>query len=85
MLSHTIPEIPFYKIAMDIAEFQGKNYLVVIDYYSKWLEVLKIKRKTSDEGLKKVKKLFSRLGIPKIVVSDNNPFNSHEFLKFSKE
>jgi len=41
MLSYKIPKIPFYKIAIDIAEFGGKSSLVVVDYYSKWIEILK--------------------------------------------
>ncbi|CAI6350058.1 unnamed protein product [Macrosiphum euphorbiae] len=83
--SHEIPMIPFYKIGMDIAECFGKNYLVVIDYYSRWLEVVKLKSKTSGEVIKKLKKIFSRLGIPKIIVADNNPFNSLELKTFTKE
>jgi len=48
MLSHTIPDIPFYKIAIDIAEFGGKSYLVIVDYYSRWIEILNLYNKTSD-------------------------------------
>lgn len=83
--SHDIPVIPFYKIGMDIAECFGKSYLVVIDYYSRWLEVVKLKSKTSGEIIKKLKKIFSRFGIPKIIIADNNPFNSLEFKTFTKD
>lgn len=85
MKSHSMPELPFYKIGMDIAEYLGKNYLVVIDYFSRWLGMLKLKTKTSGEVIKKLKKMFSRFGIPKIVIADNNPFNSFEFSTFVKE
>ncbi|XP_050063224.1 uncharacterized protein K02A2.6-like [Aphis gossypii] len=70
---------------MDIAECFGKSYLVVIDYYSRWLEVVKLKSKTSGEVIKKLKKIFSRFGIPKIIIADNNPFNSLEFKTFTKD
>ncbi|KAL4092419.1 hypothetical protein QTP88_026920 [Uroleucon formosanum] len=43
MLAHDTPDIPFYKIAMDIAELRGDNYLIVIDYYSRWIEIVKLK------------------------------------------
>jgi len=31
------------------------------------------------------KKLFSRFGVPKIIVAGNNPFNSLEFKTFTKD
>jgi hypothetical protein len=69
---------------MDIAEHQGNNYLVVIDYYSRWLEVFKIYNKTSSSIISKLKELFSRFGIPKVVIADNVPFSSYEFKQFAK-
>lgn len=45
ILSHKIPEIPFYKIAVDISEFGGKRYLVVVDYYSRWIEIFNLCKK----------------------------------------
>jgi len=85
MLSHKIPEIPFYKIAIDIAEFGGKNYLVVVDYYSRWIEVLKLYNKTSDAVIDVPEELFSILGVPKQLVADNMPFSSYKFIEFSNK
>lgn len=53
-----------------------------MDYYTRWLEILKIKQKTSYAVIKKLKKNFSRFGIPEVVVADNNPCGSFEFKKF---
>jgi len=75
-LSHKILEILFYKIAIDIAEFGGKIYLVVIDYYSRWIEILKLFSKTSDAITVVLKELFSRLGVPKQPIADNMQFSS---------
>jgi len=33
LLSHSIPDFPFLKIGIDIAEIWGRKYLIVIDYY----------------------------------------------------
>lgn len=85
MLSHSIPDIPFYKIAIDIAEFGGKSYLIIEDYYSRWLEILKLYNKTSDAVIDVLKELFSRLGVPKKVIADNMPFGSLKFSQFSIE
>ena len=85
MLPHDLPSRPFQKVALDFLEFNGKNYLVVTDYYSKWIELLETKYKTTGEVISKLKSIFARFGIPQIVVADNMPFNSREFLQFAKD
>lgn len=69
---------------MDIAEHLGNNYLVVIDYYSRWLEFFKLNNKTSSSVICKLKELFSRFGIPKLIIADNVPFSSYEFKQFAR-
>lgn len=46
-INHEIPNIPFFKIGVDIADYAGSNYLIVYDYYSRWLEILNLRNKTS--------------------------------------
>lgn len=41
MIKHDIPKRPFVKIAADIAQYGTDNYLIIFDYYSKWLEIIK--------------------------------------------
>lgn len=84
LMSHDIPDLPFHKIGMDICHFAGKDYLVVVDYYSKWIEVNSLKNKTADNVIKKLKSLFATHGIPKYIVSDNMPFGSYTFTQFAK-
>ena len=86
LIPHIIPELPWEKIGVDIFEYKSKNYLVAKDYYSKWIECLELKNgKTSDDVINCLKIMFGHFGIPKIVVSDNVPFNSFQFVTFSKE
>lgn len=85
LLSHEIPELPFNKVGVDIAEHAGNSYLIVIDYYSRWVEICKLKYKTSTCVIQKLKEIFSKYGIPKTMVRDNMPFGSIEFIKFAKE
>jgi hypothetical protein len=35
LMSHEIPDLPFNKIGVDIAEIADKIYFIVVDYYSK--------------------------------------------------
>ncbi|XP_050065155.1 uncharacterized protein LOC126554059 [Aphis gossypii] len=69
----------------DIAEFEGKSYLIVVDYYSRWIEILELYNKTSDAVIEVLKKLFSRLSVPKQLIADNMPFSSYTFIEFSKK
>lgn len=85
ILHHDIPKLPFHKIALDIGEYACKNYLIVVDYLSKWLDIISVKNKTIDEIILKVKVLFSTHGIPRYIVCDNNPFNSYKFKKFAQD
>lgn len=84
VLSHIILNLPFNKIALDIAEFSGKSYLIIDNYFSRWLEIIRLDSKTSDSIIKALKAIFARLGIPHEVVADNMPFGSYKFEEFSK-
>ncbi|KAK9687429.1 Integrase zinc binding domain [Popillia japonica] len=79
---HDIPEYPFQKIGIDIAQYDTKNYLILEDYYSRWLEVEELPDKTSTSVIKTLQAIFSRFGIPQIVVSDNMPFDSDTYKNF---
>lgn len=49
MISHIVPDLPFQKIAMDICEYGAKAFLVVSDYYSRFLEILPLTNKTAGQ------------------------------------
>lgn len=78
MIPHSIPDLPFQKLACDIFDFNGCSFLVVIDYYSKWIEFKKLKNKSTSEVVKVWLEVFSRFGVPRVIIADNVPFNSFE-------
>lgn len=84
LISHEIPELPFCKIGMDFATYGNQDYLIVVDYYSKWIEAKLVKDKTTDTVIKKLKTVFATHGIPKMIVCDNMPFSSYKFKQFSE-
>jgi len=45
LINYEIPKAQFLTIGLDIAEHKGSNYLIVVDYYSRWLEIIEIKYK----------------------------------------
>lgn len=85
LIQHSRPSYPFAKVAADILMFGGKDYLVVVDYYSNWIELIQLQYKTASEIINKLKVIFSTFGIPTTFVSDNMPFNSKEFKNFAEE
>lgn len=83
---HAVPNRPWEKIGIDLFKFNGRNYLMTIDYFSNFFEIDYLHETTSKEVIYKLKHHFSRHGIPDVVISDNGPqFASHEFRDFSKK
>jgi len=85
LINHEIPNAPFIKIGLDMAEYKSSNYLIVVDYYSRWLEIIEIRHKDTSTIISKLKPLFSKFGIPMEIIADNMPFGSREFLKFAND
>uniref|UniRef100_A0A673HK68 Integrase catalytic domain-containing protein n=1 Tax=Sinocyclocheilus rhinocerous TaxID=307959 RepID=A0A673HK68_9TELE len=62
---------------------KGKQYLVVSDYYLRYLEILLLQSTTSEHVIQRLKALFARFGIPEQIVSDNGPqFSSEAWRSF---
>ena len=58
-------------------------FLVIVDIYSKWLEVFDVASASSPNTIEKLRKAFSTHGIPEVIVSDNgSAFTSQEFSDF---
>ena len=79
------PDHPWSKIAADFFQHEGKCNLLVIDYYSRDIEIYKVpKNVPSTDMILKMKDAFSRCGIPDVLISDNGPqFNLAEFRRFA--
>ena len=78
------PTGPWKRLHIDYAgPFMGKMFLVIVDSYSKWLDVFPLQGSTSEITVSCLRKLFSEHGLPEQVVSDNGPqFTSSEFQTF---
>ena len=86
MMNHPIPDLPYEHVAADLFECQGKHYLCVQDYYSRYFEVERLYSTRASFVIKKMKGIFTRHGLPIKVVTDNGPqFACTEFAEFAKE
>ena len=56
---------PWEKVGTDLFELDKKVYLLVIDYYSNFPEVVDHKSTTTTSVIKHMKSMFSRHGIPR--------------------
>jgi len=66
-------------------DFNGSDYLVTSDYYSRWIEIDKITSTTYAVIIEKLSAHFSREGLPQKIRTDNNPrFMSERFQLFLK-
>ena len=71
---------------MDILEYSGRHYLVVVDEYSRWLEIIHMRNISSQVVIMELKNLFARWGVPEKVTSDNgSQFTSTEFHEFAND
>lgn len=80
------PKTPWQRLHIDFADpIKGMSYFVLIDSYSKWIEVIPMKTTISSRVIEALISLFARYGIPMQVVSDNVPqFTCNEFQQFLK-
>ncbi len=82
---HSVPERPWQKTGVDLFTFDQQEYLLLLDYYSKFIEVEWLKSDMrSATGITLLKSQFTRRGIPETVISDNGPqFSSRKFQAFA--
>lgn len=75
------PDGPWKRVHVDFAgPFLGSMFMVVVDAYSKWLEVVPMTTTKAPKTLKVLREIFARYGLPEQLVSDNGPqFTSTEF------
>ncbi|KAI5743861.1 hypothetical protein M8J77_022987 [Diaphorina citri] len=82
------PAFPFDRIHVDFAGpfYNNYHFLIVVDAFTKWPEIFKVKNMTSDTTIKLLRCTFARFGIPTTLVSDNaTTFTSDSFKKFLKK
>jgi len=75
----TTPESPFRRVGLDIIgplpETKSKNkyIIVLVDYFTKWVEAEPLITIESNDVIKFLTRVFSRHGIPEVLITDNGP------------
>ncbi|EYC07744.1 hypothetical protein Y032_0069g372 [Ancylostoma ceylanicum] len=82
--SWPIEDKPWTRIHADFAgPLDGKVYLVIVDAYSKWPEIIEMSTTTTNATIRELTRLFAQFGNPQTLVTDNGPqFTSKNFENF---
>ncbi|XP_060863495.1 uncharacterized protein K02A2.6-like [Metopolophium dirhodum] len=77
---------PLEQVHLDFLYLNNKNYLVWIDAFTKWPDVIEMSKMNSVYLIDKLSEIFGRFGLPNTIIPDNGPqFRSSEFIEFCKQ
>ncbi|XP_062715028.1 uncharacterized protein K02A2.6-like [Aedes albopictus] len=75
----------FERLHLDLFHFEGQTFLIVVDAYSKFIDVKLLRRTDANSVLEKLDEIYTYFGLPTEVCSDNGPpFNSSLFVEACK-
>ena len=84
LISTQLPDLPWQKVGTDLFQWKNHQYLLIVDYYSRYIEISKLSGTTADNIINHTKSIFARHGIPEVVYSDNGPqFSSEAHKQFA--
>ena len=85
MISHDIPNLPWSKVATDLFSYKGRDYIICVDYFSKYPDIALLPDTSADSVISALKTIFARFGIPDTCISDNGPqYASYKFAEFAR-
>ena len=85
LISTSLPSYPWEKLAIDLFDLKSKSYILIVDYYSHFVEVQQLQAITTSCVISFLKPIFARYGIPATLISDNGPqFTSTEMKQFAE-
>ena len=86
-IPHEPAKTPMERVHIDYAgPFHTRNYLIIVDAYSKWPEIYEVRDTSTLTTIRSLKDMFGRFGIPETIMSDNGPqFTALQFKKFCIE
>ena len=88
LIPTTLPQYLWQRIVTELFEWKGHAYLLVVDYYSRFIKVAKHLHSksgtTSAEVVRHLKSIMAHHGIPAKLISDNGPqFSAGVFGEFT--
>lgn len=86
LIPSELPNRPWQKLGADLFVLKNNNYLLVVDYFCRYVEIAQLSQTRSTEVMVHLKSTFARHGIPETLVTDNGPqFSGARMLAFTAE
>ena len=83
MIATPFPDRPWWRLAIDLCSVDEAQYIVIVDYFSRFIVAEKLESTEAGVVCSFLEKLFSLIGFPHTIVSDNGPqFGSEVFADF---
>ena len=80
LIAHDFALRPWSKVGIDLCQIDSQTLLVAVDYYSNFIEIVKLNSTVASAIIQSVTEIFARFSIPDVVVTDNGPqFHGAEF------
>ena len=89
MIPGKTPVYPWAEVASDTFTFQSENYVLLVDYLSKYIEVIELSNLPACSTAEALKGRYERHGIPDKLTTDcgtqymSEEFKNFEVLQFS--
>ena len=83
--SHEVPRGPWIKLGIDLFKLNKRQYLQIVDYFSKSPFICKLHSLSTGTVINELKGLFSENGIPEVIISDGGPQFRSKFRNFAHE
>uniref|UniRef100_A0A8C1MGR5 Gypsy retrotransposon integrase-like protein 1 n=1 Tax=Cyprinus carpio TaxID=7962 RepID=A0A8C1MGR5_CYPCA len=84
LMNTPLPDAPWVRIAADICEVNKTNYLVVVDYFSRFIDIAYLPDMSGKTVVLRLSNMFARWGCPDTLVTDNGPqFVGQQFQDFA--
>ena len=71
MVPTVLPDRPWQMLGGDLLDFKCQQYMVVVDYYSRYIELVYLADNITHTVSTKLKCIFAGFGIPDLLVCDN--------------
>ena len=87
MMPSDVSQYLFEIVGTYLFHWNEQDFVLVVDYYSRYWEIQKLYKTGAATTIKKIKNEVSRLGTPEIIKRNNGPqYNcSREFKRFAKD
>lgn len=86
LITTPLPARPWQKVTADIFQWRNGHYVVVVDFYSRYIEMANLPTLSTSTTVECLKVIFARFGVPETLVTDNGPqFVSTDFADFAKD